>query len=61
MGRLDMRKLNAGEMDPSGIGATKAGLICGIIGTIISLLIIVTVVGLILVGIESGEFNNFPN
>ncbi len=56
-----MRKLNAGEMDPSGIGATKAGLICGIIGTIISLLIIVTVVGLILVGIESGEFNNFPN
>ena len=61
MGRLDMRKLNAGEMDPSGIGATKAGLICGIIGTIISLLIIVAVVGLILVGIESGEFDNFPN
>lgn len=51
MGSGDLKKINAGLMDPEGKGLTQAGMICGIIasallalGLLISLLYIVLVV-----------------
>lgn len=41
MGRADLREMDAGRMDPTGKGLTQAGMILGIIGT---LLIVVSVV-----------------
>ncbi|VAX39569.1 hypothetical protein MNBD_PLANCTO03-53, partial [hydrothermal vent metagenome] len=34
MGKGDLNKIETGQMDPEGKGLTKAGMICGIIGTI---------------------------
>ena len=53
MGSADMRKINAGEMDPAGKGSTKAGLICGIIGTFIALGIILLLTIGILVDVSN--------
>jgi len=44
MGNSDLKEMDAGTMDSAGRGATQAGKICGIIGTILfglSLIIIV--------------------
>ena len=41
MGNGDLRRMSAGEMDSSGRGMTMGGLVCGIIGLILSLLILV--------------------
>lgn len=49
MGKGDLAKMDAGEMNPDGRGITQGGMICGIIGTILLPLGIVVVV-LILVG-----------
>ncbi|MBS3734754.1 MAG: DUF4339 domain-containing protein [Phycisphaerae bacterium] len=38
MGRTDLREMAAGRMDRSGEGLTKAGKICGIVGTILGIL-----------------------
>jgi hypothetical protein len=35
MGQSDLSEMNAGRMDPSGRGITQAGMILGIIGTIL--------------------------
>jgi hypothetical protein len=35
MGNHDLQKMRAGIMDPDGMGATQAGKVCGIVGTII--------------------------
>jgi hypothetical protein len=35
MGKADLRKMDAGQMDPSGRGETQAGYICGLIATIL--------------------------
>ncbi len=35
MGNADLREMQAGTMDPSGEGLTKAGKICGMVGTIL--------------------------
>jgi hypothetical protein len=40
MGHRDLKKMERGEMDPNGKGATQAGFICGIIGTIMGTLIL---------------------
>ena len=40
MGKGDLEKINGGMMDPEGLGTTKAGMICGIISTILGLLCI---------------------
>ena len=40
MGKGDLEKINGGMMDPEGVGTTKAGMICGIISTILGLLCI---------------------
>jgi hypothetical protein len=36
MGNTDMSQMNRGEMDPSGRGPTQGGLICGIIGLVLT-------------------------
>jgi hypothetical protein len=41
MGNADLRAMAAGQMDRSGEGLTKAGKICGIVGTILGGLILV--------------------
>jgi hypothetical protein len=38
MGQSDLRKMRTNQMDPAGKGSTEAGWICGIIGTILSLI-----------------------
>jgi hypothetical protein len=38
MGSNDLKEMDAGTMDPTGRGATNAGKICGIIGTILMIL-----------------------
>lgn len=38
MGKGDLEKMDQGTMDPSGRDLTKAGMICGIIGTILLVL-----------------------
>jgi hypothetical protein len=38
MGKNDSAKITSGQMDPLGAGMTKGGMICGIVGTILSLL-----------------------
>ena len=45
MGSGDLKEMDAGTMDPSGRGNTEAGKICGMIGTI--LMIIVLVIGIL--------------
>ena len=57
MGKKDIRKIGEGQMDPEGSGMTKAGLICGIIGTILALIILVVLIAGILIGVSFGEFN----
>jgi predicted RNA-binding Zn-ribbon protein involved in translation (DUF1610 family) len=45
MGQYDLRRMDAGEMDPAGRSLTQAGRICGIIGTIFqSLMAVMSVV-----------------
>jgi len=36
MGSADLREMRAGRMDPSGESMTRAGMICGIIATVLS-------------------------
>ncbi len=40
MGSGDLRKIQAGSMDPDGEGTTRAGWICGIIGTFLCLIVV---------------------
>jgi hypothetical protein len=39
MGHADMKEINAGRMDPEGRGLTQAGMIVGIIGTVLLVLV----------------------
>ena len=50
MGKNDLKKIKAGQMDPEGEGKTKGGMICGIICCVISLISIIGIVLLILLG-----------
>ncbi|MGA9451100.1 MAG: hypothetical protein WBW41_07120 [Verrucomicrobiia bacterium] len=45
MGSGDLKQMDAGTMDPGGRGMTKAGKICGIVGTIL------LIIGIIIFGI----------
>jgi hypothetical protein len=38
MGKGDLARIDAGQMDPMGRGTTQAGMICGIIGTVFLIL-----------------------
>jgi hypothetical protein len=48
MGQIDLGKMRAGVMDPDGESNTKAGWICGIIGTCIGVLGLFGLIGFIL-------------
>ncbi len=41
MGNGDLAEMEAGSMDPEGLGTTKAGKICGMIATILMIVMIV--------------------
>jgi hypothetical protein len=45
LGHGDLRKIKNNEMDPEGLGMTQAGWICGIIGTILHSLILLSCAG----------------
>ena len=47
LGNGDLRKIKNNEMDPEGLGMTQAGWICGIIGTILHSLVLLTCGGFI--------------
>jgi len=52
MGNTDLQEIDNGRMDPSGRDLTKAGRICGIIGTLLLglqvLIIILALAGMVL-------------
>jgi predicted Zn finger-like uncharacterized protein len=47
MGRRDLKKIDAKAMDPEGRGTTQAGYICSIVGTILSVLMLLCCAGYI--------------
>lgn len=53
MGKGDLEKIDQGVMDPSGRDLTKAGMICGIIGTVLLVLSLVWFLIVALAGIGS--------
>ena len=54
MGAGDLKEMDAGTMDPSGRGATQAGKICGIIGTILLIVSFIFVAILFTFGLAAG-------
>ncbi len=57
MGNNDMREIDAGRMDPIGRGLTQAGKICGMVGVILSVVVIVINLIFMLLGMGVGLFN----
>jgi predicted Zn finger-like uncharacterized protein len=49
LGHKDLRRIDAGEMDPEGRGTTVGGWICGIIGTILNALIVIAIIVIIVI------------
>ena len=41
MGNGDLKAMKEGRMDPAGQGTTQAGMVCGIIGTILVVIVII--------------------
>jgi len=41
MGNNDLREMRAGQMDPAGMSTTSAGRICGIIGVILAIIMLI--------------------
>lgn len=54
MGNGDIKKMEGGEMDPSGLSQTKAGKICGIIATILMIVGIVVYGIIVAIAIAAG-------
>jgi hypothetical protein len=58
MGKTDLKEMDAGRMDPTGKGLTQAGMILGIIGTIlIALSIVLVIVWFIFIALAVGLQN----
>ena len=53
-GQSDLKKMKAGIMDPSGYGTTQAGMIIGIISTLLFGAVVLFYIGLIIVAIGIG-------
>lgn len=56
MGASDLLAMRTGRMDPSGMGVTQAGYVCGIIGTVllvVELLGLCVYLGLVLAAISA--------
>ena len=56
MGSSDLRKIREGQMDPEGEGMTKAGMICGIIATILNIACIGFYAIIFIAGAAGGRF-----
>lgn len=54
LGHNDLAKMRRNEMDPVGRNNTQAGMICGIIGTVISAIEVLACCGLITFIVSSG-------
>jgi len=54
MGTADLREMQAGRMDRTGEGLTKAGKICGMIGTILWGLYIVFNIVILVIALVAG-------
>jgi hypothetical protein len=50
MGSSDLKEMDAGIMDPEGRGNTKGGMICGIVGCILTVFYIFVQVAVIASG-----------
>ena len=50
MGNNDLREIDAGRMDPTGRGLTQAGKICGMVGVILWIVMLVIQVLVMLLG-----------
>ena len=51
MGNGDLKEMDAGAMDPSGRSMTNAGRICGMIGTILLIILVVVLIALFGLGL----------
>lgn len=51
MGKGDMEEIDAGRMEPEGRGLTQAGMVCGIVATLLMILGLVVFVGFLAVAI----------
>ena len=58
MGKDDLAKIKAGQMDPEGESITKGGMICGMICCILTLISIVIVGLVIALGVGLGAMSN---
>lgn len=56
MGSADEKAMAAGQMDPAGLGSTKAGRICGMISVILNVIVIIGYAILIAMGVAAGAF-----
>ncbi len=54
MGSADIREMESGRMDPSGLGLTKAGKICGIVSVALNVLLLVVLLALFALGLFAG-------
>jgi hypothetical protein len=57
LGQSDLRKIRAGHMDRDGHGMTHGGLICGIIGTCLNGLLILSCLGFFVIGLAATPAN----
>ena len=57
MGNGDLKKIDAGEMDPEGRGLTQAGKICGIVSVILNILLILIYGIIFIIGIVAAASN----
>jgi len=58
LGRTDLAKIQAGEMDPAGRGMTMGGFICGVIGTVLhAILLLLTLVWLLFILLSPSTVN----
>jgi len=51
MANKDIPKMEAGTMDPEGLGQTKAGKICGIIAVILLIVMLIIVAISVVIGV----------
>jgi len=54
MGNNDLRDMAAGTMDPAGRGLTQAGKICGMIGVILTISVLVIYLLIAVIGVGAG-------
>lgn len=54
MGNTDLTEIRAGRMDPEGEGLTRAGQICGMIGTILTIVVLCIYLAIFVLAVGAG-------